>query len=206
MSDQQSTTTQKKNGRTALVLSMVVVAMFGFGFALVPLYDLFCEVTGTQSLSQRSVNGTSVGDARNIDETRWVTVKFDTTVNPELPWEFEAVEHRLRVHPGQTYEVNFLAKNRSNATVTGHAIPSVAPWQATPHFAKLECFCFSRQTLTGTQEVEMPLRFIVSRDLPQGIDSLTVSYNFMRVDMGDNEKPEQKLDGLPSISSITVGE
>ncbi|MET0090476.1 MAG: cytochrome c oxidase assembly protein [Candidatus Thiodiazotropha sp.] len=177
----------RRNRRTTLLLGGVVVLMFGFGFAMVPLYSLFCEVTGTQSLSQRAEIGRAeIGRAvepvdEQVETDRWVTVKFDTTVHPDLPWAFEARTHSLRVHPGATYKVHFSARNRSHQPVTGQAIPSIAPWQATPYFSKLECFCFNRQTLEGSQEADMPLRFQVSSALPEDVHSLTLSYTFMRL-------------------------
>ncbi len=188
----------KRNRRTTLLLSGLVVVMFGFGFAMVPLYDLFCQVTGTQSLAQRGEIGRvaeAAGD--QVDENRWVTVKFDTTVHPDLPWEFDALTHRIRVHPGATYEVNFSARNRSSERVTGQAIPSIAPWQATPYFNKMDCFCFNQQTLEGTQQADMPLRFRVSNDLPEEIHSLTLSYSFMRL---KGAEPTDN-DGHPAIVS-----
>jgi cytochrome c oxidase assembly protein subunit 11 len=193
----------RRNRRTSLLLTGLVAVMFGFGFAMVPLYNLFCQVTGTQSLSQRGEIGRMVdaGYAEEVDERRWVTVKFDTTVHPDLPWEFSALTHKLRVHPGVTYEVNFQARNRSNSQVTGQAIPSIAPWQATPHFSKMDCFCFNKQTLAGRQQADMPLRFRVAKDLPEEIHSLTLSYSFMRLKGGepdDNEAP-------PSIASRVAG-
>ncbi|MCU7803885.1 MAG: cytochrome c oxidase assembly protein [Candidatus Thiodiazotropha sp. (ex Lucinoma annulata)] len=190
------TENRSNNRRTTLLLSGVVVLMFGFGFAMVPLYNLFCQVTGTQSLSQRSTIGQIRPSTDGVDENRWVTVKFDATVNPNLPWDFSAVTHTMRVHPGKTYEVNFLAQNRSHSTVTGQAIPSVAPWQATPYFSKLECFCFNKQTLTGTQKTEMPLRFMVSTDLPEEINSMTLSYSFMRLKEGEKQPADADLPPL----------
>jgi cytochrome c oxidase assembly protein subunit 11 len=172
--------------------------MFGFGFALVPLYDLFCEVTGTQSLSQRKINSADHKTNNQIDSERWVTVKFDATVNPNLPWEFQAATRSMKVHPGKTYEVNFVARNRSGDAATGQAIPSVAPWQATPYFSKLECFCFNKQTLAGNQQSDMPLRFMVSSELPKEIQSLTLSYSFMRLKASNNKTDLSKL--LPQIA------
>ncbi|MEJ2466291.1 MAG: cytochrome c oxidase assembly protein [Candidatus Thiodiazotropha sp.] len=173
---------ESRNRRTTLLLAGLVVGMFGFGFAMVPLYNLFCQVTGTQSVSQRNEIGRVVNKyEEGVDNSRWVTVKFDTSVHPDLPWAFSAQTPRLRVHPGATYEVNFAAENRSNDQVTGQAIPSIAPWQATPFFTKLDCFCFNQQTLKGLQQADMPLRFRVSNDLPAEIHSLTLSYSFMRL-------------------------
>lgn len=185
---------KRKNRSTTLLLGGLVVLMFGFGFAMVPLYDLFCEVTGTQSLSQRSEIGRRVTDIENdqVDKSRWVTVKFDTTVHPELPWDFDALTQVIKVHPGATYEVNFTAHNRSSERVTGQAIPSVAPWQATPYFNKMDCFCFNKQTLDGTQQADMPLQFRISNELPEDIHSLTLSYSFMRLKgSGIDDKQEQ---------------
>ncbi|MES9817339.1 MAG: cytochrome c oxidase assembly protein [Candidatus Thiodiazotropha sp.] len=189
----------RKNRRTTLLLSGLVVAMFGFGFALVPLYNLFCQITGTQSLSQRSQIGLSTATSERVDQARWVTVKFDTTVNPNLPWEFVAETNKMRVHPGQTYEVNFHARNRSHSAVTGQAIPSVAPWQATPFFSKLECFCFNKQRLDGSEKTIMPLQFMVSTELPAEINSLTLSYSFMRLKEADSDERESALP--PMIAS-----
>ncbi|MEW7973392.1 MAG: cytochrome c oxidase assembly protein [Candidatus Thiodiazotropha endolucinida] len=189
----------RKNRRTTLLLSGLVVAMFGFGFALVPLYNLFCQITGTQSLAQRSQIGLATPTSDQVDRARWVTVKFDTTVNPNLPWEFVAETTKMRVHPGQTYEVNFHARNRSHSAVTGQAIPSVAPWQATPFFSKLECFCFNKQRLDGSEKTVMPLQFMVSTELPAEINSLTLSYSFMRLKEVDSDDQDSALP--PMIAS-----
>lgn len=196
----QAPDTQRKNKRTTLLLGGMVVLMFGFGFAMVPLYNLLCQVTGTQSIAIRTQTGNQQVFAEAVDDSRLVTVKFDTSVNPNLPWDFDAETRSMKVHPGKIYEVNFVANNRSNSVVTGQAIPSVAPWQATPYFNKLECFCFSRQTLAGNEQTDMPLRFMVSPDLPAEINSLALSYSFMRLKPG--QEAEQEAPALPSIAAI----
>jgi cytochrome c oxidase assembly protein subunit 11 len=196
----QAADTQRKNRRTTLLLGGMVVLMFGFGFAMVPLYDLLCQVTGTQSIGLRTATGSSQAMVEEVDDSRLVTVKFDTTVNPNLPWDFNAGIRTMKVHPGKIYKVNFVANNRSSSTVTGQAIPSVVPWQATPFFSKLECFCFSRQTLTGNEQTDMPLRFMVSADLPAEINSLTLSYNFMRLKPG--QEVEQEAQAPPGIAAV----
>jgi cytochrome c oxidase assembly protein subunit 11 len=193
----QTTETHSKNKRTTLLLGGMVVLMFGFGFAMVPLYNLLCQVTGTQSIAIRTAAGKAQVVQDKVDESRLVTVKFDTTVNPNLPWDFSAATNMMKVHPGQIYEVNFVANNRSSSMITGQAIPSVAPWQATPYFSKLECFCFNQQTLEGSERTDMPLRFMVSADLPAEINSLTLSYSFMRLKEG--QIPEKPADVLPAI-------
>jgi cytochrome c oxidase assembly protein subunit 11 len=174
----------RKKRRTMLLLVGLAVGMFGFGFALVPLYGLLCQVTGIQSVEQRSaigVGGIAATGPVAVDEDRWVTVKFDATVHPELPWSLGPMERKIRVRPGETRLVNFVAENRSGREITGQAIPSVAPFQATGYFSKMECFCFTQQTLAGNERKEMPLQFSVSPDLPADIDSLTLSYNVLRV-------------------------
>ena len=196
----QSADTRHKNRRTSLLLGGVVVLMFGFGFAMVPLYNLLCQVTGTQSIALRTQTESAPVMMGSIDDSRMVTVKFDTSVNPNLPWDFNAATHSMKVHPGKIYEVNFVAKNRSSSTVTGQAIPSVAPWQATPYFSKLECFCFSRQVLAGNEQTDMPLRFMVSPELPAEINSLALSYSFMKLKPG--QEAEQKAPALPGIAAL----
>lgn len=178
----------KKKRRTLLLLAGLAVGMFGFGFAMVPLYGLFCQVTGVQSVEQRAALGEPavVSTPGEVDEDRWVTVKFDATVHPDLPWKITPMKRKMRVRPGEMHLVQFVAENRSGAQITGQAIPSVAPWQATGFFSKMECFCFSQQTLAGNERKEMPLRFAVSPDLPSDIGSLTLSYSVLRVSDPDS--------------------
>ncbi len=175
---------QSRNRRTLWWLGGITIGMFGFGFAMVPLYGLLCQLTGVQNVEQRNtLNGSGQAEYTGpVAKDRWITVKFAGSVQPDLPWHFEPLERKVRVHPGETRVVNFQAVNRSSSTVTGQAIPSVAPWQATDFFSKMECFCFNQQTLEGNERVVMPLRFVVSPDLPQDIQSLTLTYNFMRIE------------------------
>ncbi len=166
------------NRRTAWRLSLIVLGMFGFGFAMVPLYGLVCQATGIQS-------ATPVFAAAEVEESdggRMVTVKFDATVNDKLPWEFSPNVRSVRVAVGKMHRVSYSAHNRSARPITGQAIPSVVPWQATRHFSKTECFCFTQQTLKPGETKEMPLAFLVSPELPENIHSLTLSYSFMRVE------------------------
>ena len=187
MSD--ASTTERKKRRTLLLLAGLAVGMFGFGFAMVPLYGLLCQVTGVQSVEQRAALGekpAGTTTTREVVEDRWVTVKFDATVHPDLPWKLEPMERKLRVRPGEMHLVQFVAENTSGREITAQAIPSIAPWQATGFFSKMECFCFSQQTLAGNERKEMPLRFSVSPDLPAGIGSLTLSYSVLRVSGSDS--------------------
>jgi cytochrome c oxidase assembly protein subunit 11 len=186
VSQQSADQKQARQLRHLRMLAVLAVGMFGFGFALVPLYGLFCDLTGVQrgglagAATPESAPRTVSGPV--LDRT--VVVKFDGTVHPDLPWDFGPEQRRLEVHPGATYEVRFTARNRSNKPVTGQAIPAIAPWQATGYFHKLECFCFRQQTLEGGENLEMPLRFTVSPDLPPEINSLTLSYSFLRLAEG----------------------
>lgn len=178
---------ERRNKRTLKLLAGLAIGMFAFGFAMVPLYGLLCQVTGIQSVEQRSakapdsINATAPATSVEVDEDRWVTVKFAATVHTDLPWSVVSQATKMRVRPGEMHELMFTAENRSAAQITAQAIPSIAPWQATAFFTKLECFCFKQQTLAGLERKEMPLRFLVSPDLPEGIDSLTLSYNVMRI-------------------------
>jgi len=194
VSDGQIEQKASNTRRTTLLLSLLVFLMFGFGFALVPLYDLICQVTGVQSITLRSRVEPIAGEATKPDTTRWVTVKFDTSIHPDLPWKFQVADAKMRVHPGSIYEINFLADNRSSDRITGQAIPSVTPWQATPYFSKIECFCFKQQTLTGGETAIMPLRFMISPDLPADISSITLSYNLMKINIDDKADADTSVD------------
>ncbi len=189
------------NRRTAMWLGVVVVGMFGFGFAMVPLYDLFCQVTGIQSVGARTADRMERRRADAKAGERYVTVKFDTTVNSELPWEFKPKVRKLRVLVGQTHQAMFSARNLTDTEITGQAIPSVVPWQATEYFHKVECFCFTRQKLQAMASRDMPLSFSVSPDLPDGIKSLTLSYTFMK-HSGPELKPVHSAGTMATSSNM----
>jgi len=191
----------KKSRRTIWLLSGVVVAMFGFGFALVPLYQVFCQVTGYNGSTQGRQAEAAYQGA--IDENRLVTVQFDATINTGLPWDFAPLTRQLQVHPGQVYEVNYMARNNAPQSIVAQAVPGITPWQATQHFIKMECFCFSNQTLEAGEYKEMPLRFVVSPQLPDEINTLTLSYTFMNIDRDGNRQAEKKLQLYPAASSQT---
>ncbi len=167
--------------RTLWLLGALALGMFGFGFAMVPLYGLLCEVTGMQSVERMGALGNGQAGAGTDGEGRWVTVKFDTTVHPDLPWTLGPMEGKVRVRVGEARVVNFVAENRSGQAVTGQALPSINPWKASAFFSKIECFCFTQQTLAAGERKDMPVRFVVSPDLPADVDSLTLSYSVMRV-------------------------
>lgn len=166
------------NKRLAVKLALVAVLMFGFGYTMVPIYNVFCKVTGINGKTGQI----SKADAEREKEAtdRLVTVEFDTNVNNKLPWKFKPLQLRLKVHPGAINEAMFYAENLSSDTIVGQAVPSVAPNEASLYFNKTECFCFTQQTLGPKQHRKMPVRFIIDPELPRGIKTLTLSYTFFR--------------------------
>ena len=164
------------NRRVVRRLTVAVVAMFGFGFALVPLYDVFCDITGINGKTGRLEREQAL--SQEVDEERLVTVEFLASVNGDLPWDFRPTVRRIKVHPGAVTEVTYTARNRTAESVDGQAVPSVAPGLAAKYFSKTECFCFSRQTLGPEEEKEMPLRFVVDPELPEEIGTVSLSYTF----------------------------
>ena len=148
--------------------------MFGFGFALVPLYDVFCEITGFGGRT----NTESVAVEEAPDLSREIRVEFVTTVNSYAPFEFDADLNSMTVHPGKMYFATFTAKNMTDDDKIAQALPSVAPVAAAEHFVKIECFCFNSQEFTANEEKAMPLQFIVDPDLPDYVDTITLQYTF----------------------------
>jgi cytochrome c oxidase assembly protein subunit 11 len=155
-------------------LIIMTVAMFGFGFLLVPLYDVFCEITG--------FGGRTNAEAAVVEEapdlTREIRVEFVTTVNSYAQFEFAADVDSMTVNPGKMYYATFTAKNLAGIDKVAQAVPSVAPTTAAEHFTKIECFCFTSQEFLAGEERAMPLQFIVNPDLPDYVDTITLQYTF----------------------------
>jgi cytochrome c oxidase assembly protein subunit 11 len=157
-------------------LLFIVFGMFAFGFALVPLYDVFCKITGLNGKTgQTQAAQTPI---TRIDKSRKVTVEFVANVSAGFPWEFKPSVNKLQIHPGEIKETSFFAKNLSDKAVTGRAVPSVAPNHSARFFIKIECFCFTEQNLQAGEGKEMPVRFFVNPDLPVDVKILTLSYTF----------------------------
>lgn len=170
------------NSKVVKKLVLVVFAMFGFGFALVPLYDVFCDITGLNGKTNNvAVEYTDDG----IDTSRTVKVQFITRMAKGIPWQFEPVINEISVHPGEMKFVDFYAKNLSQHDIIGQAVPSVSPGLAAGYFQKIECFCFTQQPLKSGEEVKMGLQFYVDLDLPKEINTLTLSYTLY--DISDKE-------------------
>lgn len=173
--------------RLVLRLLLLVVAAFGFGFALVPLYDVFCEVTGfnDRTPGRFGVGGLPASAApaavvRAVDTSRTVTVEFTGTVMPGLPWEVRPLDTALDLHPGELQTARFLVRNTAAVPVTGHAVPSVTPGQAAQHFEKIDCFCFTQQTLLPGEAREMAVAFVVKPALDREVRNVTLAYAFFR--------------------------
>ena len=165
---------------------LLVAAASVFGFGLVPLYNVLCEATGFNGKTGGGKEGFGIGGlaaaiaapAPAIDRSRLVTVDFTGTVMPGLPWQIRPLTPSLDTHPGDMQQVRFLVSNTSDRTIVGQAVPSVTPGQAAKHFQKIECFCFTQQTLAPGEAREMPLVFIVKPGLDPDIRNITLSYSF----------------------------
>jgi len=155
---------------------MVCAGSFLFCFALIPIYSIYCEITGINGKTGNA--GGSSAAAGVVDTTRTITVQFDTSVKAGLPWSFRAKQASIEVHPGQITEVLFEASNMSANDLVGQAVPSVAPNRASIYFNKTECFCFTEQTLAAGETRDMPVRFVVDPALPANVSVMTLSYTF----------------------------
>lgn len=165
--------------RTVKKLFVFAIAMFGFGYVMVPIYDVLCDITGLNG--KTGVISQSEAETNRVDVDRLVTVEFDTNVNPALPWKFKVAEYKMKIHPGEIAEAVFIVENKSDKSVIGQAVPSVAPAQASLYFNKTECFCFIKQVLGPRERKEMIVRFVVDSKLPEKITTMTLSYTFFRV-------------------------
>ncbi|MEO8463957.1 MAG: cytochrome c oxidase assembly protein [Gammaproteobacteria bacterium] len=160
-----------------LKLATITLAMFAFGFALVPLYDVFCVLTG---LGGKTANAAAVVVAAP-DPDRNVRVEFVASVARGSPWQFEPEVTHIDVHPGQLYETYFRARNLRDRELTGRAVPSIAPGTAAKYFNKTECFCFTSQQFQPLEERELKVAFMVAPQLPDDVDTLSLSYTYFDV-------------------------
>lgn len=181
-------TARSENMKMVGKLAVVTAGMFAFGYALVPIYQQICELTGINilSLSERQVpgGGTAGRDVRvppnsQIDRTRTITVEFDA--NSRGPWEFKPAQRSLQVHPGQLTTVMYEFQNVQNRRMAAQAIPSYAPRQAAAHFNKLECFCFTQYTLEPGEKKQWPVAFVIDPRLSKDVTTITLSYTFFEV-------------------------
>lgn len=175
----EPTTAAAAGRRNVWKLLLVVGAMFGFGFALVPMYNALCQLTNLNGKDTAMLVSSSVKE--KADDTRLVKVEFVTTVNGGRVFKFHADQPSIEVHPGKLYTVNFYAENQLGDPVVGQAVPSVAPWAAAKHLRKTECFCFNQQPFAANEGKHMPVRFMIDPELPADVETVTLSYTFFDV-------------------------
>jgi cytochrome c oxidase assembly protein subunit 11 len=171
---------QRSNRALLMRLCVVVLAMFGFGFALVPFYEKICEVTGLRNIARADVATNT-----QIDMTRQLRIEFDANVR-NLPWRFKPVTPVMSVHPGEVTQAVFEVVNTETHPVTGQAIPSYGPQYAAQYFRKLDCFCFAKQTLQPGETRAMPVVFIVDPAAPRELTTISLSYTFFEVEGNGN--------------------
>lgn len=164
-------------------LAVVVLAMFGFGYALVPIYNAICQMTGVNilALAELVVPGEKAKVPANtqVDTSRTITVEFDA--NSRGPWQFKPAQSSLQVHPGEVMTVIYEFQNTQNRRMAAQAIPSYAPQQAAAHFNKLECFCFNEYTLEAGEKKSWPVVFVIDPKLSKDVSTITLSYTFFEV-------------------------
>ncbi|MBT9489907.1 MAG: cytochrome c oxidase assembly protein [Rubrivivax sp.] len=187
MADTRSRSLGADNRRMLGKLAVVAALMFGFGYALVPMYRAICDALGINVLSvseQRIAQGwlgnnkPTAGNTQ-VDTSRTITVEFDA--NARGPWDFKPAVSSLQVHPGELTTVMYEFRNQQNRTMAAQAIPSYAPRQASAHFNKLECFCFNEYTLAPGEKKQWPVVFVIDPKLPKDVTTITLSYTFFEV-------------------------
>jgi cytochrome c oxidase assembly protein subunit 11 len=170
---------EQSNVRMFGKLIVITVAMFGFGFAMVPLYEKICEVTGINFLTKRDTQAEEFARNTQVDTSRKVVVEFDA--NGRGAWLFKPEVNALEVHPGELVTVVYDLVNTKASPTTGQAIPSYAPQVSAPYFHKLECFCFEQQELGGNETRKFPVVFVLDPKLPKDVNTITLSYTFFEV-------------------------
>jgi cytochrome c oxidase assembly protein subunit 11 len=198
---------KRENFRMLGKLSVIVLGMFGFGYALVPLYIAICEMTGINvlALSDKLIPGASSSQAANsqVDRSRLITVEFDA--NARGPWEFKPAVRSLQVHPGELATVMYEFQNVQNRTMAAQAIPSYAPRQSGTHFNKLECFCFNQYTLAPGERKAWPVAFVIDSKLPKDVTTITLSYTFFEVGGKTPPAPAGTV-GVPKAAAVQLRE
>lgn len=165
--------------RSVLEMAALTIAMFGFGYAMVPLYNALCEITGLNGRDEGMLVASTV--VAEPDLSRSVTLQFLTVVNGGREWQFKPEQSQITVHPGQFTTVNFVAENMLDVDVVGQAVPSVTPGKAARHVKKTECFCFNQQPFKAREKKVMPVRVMLDPDLPKDVTTVTLSYTFFDV-------------------------
>jgi len=174
-----SAETGRRKRRSVWELALLTAAMFGFGFAMVPMYNALCELTGLNGRDKGMQLVSSVQEQPDL--SREVTVQFLTVVNGGQEWLFKPAVSEMKVHPGQLYTVSFTAENQLDQDVVGQAVPAVTPGKAAKHLKKTECFCFNQQPFKAREAKNMPVRFMLDPELPADVHTVTLSYTFFDV-------------------------
>ena len=169
----------RDNAQLVTKLALIVALMFGFGYALVPLYRAICDALGINVLSLGDERRKAVELNTQVDRTRTITVEFDA--NARGPWDFKPAQSSIQVHPGELTTVMYEFRNKQHHTMAAQAIPSYAPMQAGPHFNKVECFCFNEWTLAAGESRRWPVVFAIDPKLPRDVKTITLSYTFFEV-------------------------
>ena len=185
MTERDQSMSANHNQRTVKWVLLLVVAMFGFGFALVPLYDVFCEITGLNGKTGGRYEAVPVA----VDTSRTIKVQFIAPNNEGMPWEFGPVQEVVRVHPGEQKQIEFFARNTTGRDMVAQAVPSVVPYKAAEFFHKMECFCFNRQPLKAGDSAELPMIFTIDQDIPKQVHTITLSYTLFDVTDMDAKAP-----------------
>lgn len=160
-------------------LVVVTAIMFGFGYALVPLYKKICEITGVNDLTQVDSSAAAFAKSTQVDLSRTITVDFDG--NARGPWRFKPVKSSMQVHPGELATITYEIANQQDRAMQAQAIPSYIPMAATQYFRKLECFCFKQQSLGPHEAKQFPVVFVIDPKLPKNVNTITLSYTFFEV-------------------------
>ena len=178
-----------KGSSSSLVikLSLLAVVMLGFTYAMVPIYKSACDAGWLDATRDNSANPYANVNANvdtsntQVDKSRWITVEFVANMNDKMPWNFEAQQKSIRIHPGEMTNVVYEVVNTTNRETVGVAVPSYGPALAVEYFKKVECFCFTKQTMAPHERRGMPVVFVVTPDLPKDVNTITLSYTFFEV-------------------------
>ncbi|WP_233846721.1 cytochrome c oxidase assembly protein [Paraburkholderia sp. HD33-4] len=203
MSTQPPAEADRSFNRSMLIkLFVVALMMFGFGFALVPMYRAICQITGVNNLVQRDV---SAREARNtqVDMSRTISIEFDANARGLLG--FKPEQRSLDVHPGEVTTVMYDVSNEQSRTIRAQAIPSYAPKQATEYFRKIECFCFTQQTLNANETKRMPVVFVVDPKLPKDVKTITLSYTFFELNTPAAASADDAVPKANAVNNAVTG-
>jgi len=165
-------------------LFLIPIVMFGFGYLMVPIYDVFCDLTGLNGKTGRTSEAQA--NTFEVDPDRLIKVEFLSALNRDAPWDFQPGVKKMMVNPGRQYTAQYIATNQRDQAMVGQAIPSVAPARAATHFNKIECFCFNQQVFEANEQKRMPLTFVVDPTLPADIGTVSLSYTFFDVNSRTN--------------------